>query len=258
MLTIKSSGYLAKRAWRYSANRASEFASLKRAPMSERSVISSGHGDCRSSSERTSLAYSLQGLKFAPKEWNNMTRFGSAAKAGCMKCDQVTKARMSAASGNNLASADATVTSRKLRRRMAMPLLGCLLLLDPGDQQIPDHGQNDGTEEQAGDALRNRTADDADQDNQHRHLQSSPKDERPKDIVQQVDRDHVEGKQQSSRRVHCQPSPDDQRQNDDRRSDLDNPKNENGGRQNVGAGDASRDKADPGQQRLQHRNPNNT
>src|SRR5215204_2509247 len=173
MLTIRSRGYLAKRAWRYSANRASEFASLKRAPMSERSGRSSGHGDCRSSSERISLAYSLQGLKFAPKEWNNMTRFGSAAKAGCMKCDQVTKARMSAASGNNLASADATVTSRKLRRRIAMPLLGCLLLLDPGDQH-----------------------------NQHRHLQPSPKDERPKDVVQQVDRDHVEGKQQSSRRVH--------------------------------------------------------
>ena len=50
----------------------------------------------------------------------------------------------------------------------------------------------------------------------------------------------------------------DQRQNDDRRADLDNPKNEYGGCQNVGARDAGRDKTDPGEDGLQHRNSNNT
>src|SRR4029078_8523242 len=107
MLTIKSSGCLAKRTRRYSANGVSGFTSLKWAPTSDCSVISSGHGDCRSSSERISLPYSLQGLKFVPKEWSNITRLGSAAKAGEKKYDQVTRATMNAVSGNDLAPADA-------------------------------------------------------------------------------------------------------------------------------------------------------
>ena len=68
MLTIRSSGRLAWRARRYSTNGASGFSSLERAVKSECSVISSGHGDCRSSSARMVLAYSLQGLKSRPKE----------------------------------------------------------------------------------------------------------------------------------------------------------------------------------------------
>jgi hypothetical protein len=88
--------------------------------MSDCSVISSGHGDCRSNSERISLPYSLQGLKFVPKEWSNITRLGSAARAGDKKYGQVKRARMSAISRNDLALADAAVTLRKSRRRFAM------------------------------------------------------------------------------------------------------------------------------------------
>jgi hypothetical protein len=68
MLTIRSRGRLANRARRYSTNGASGFTSLKPAVTSEFSMISRGHGDCRSSSTRMALAYSLQGLKSRPNE----------------------------------------------------------------------------------------------------------------------------------------------------------------------------------------------
>ena len=81
MLTMRSSGFFAWSARRYSTNGASESSSLDRALISEWSVISSGQGDCRSSSVRMVRAYSFHGLKSRPNECSTITRLDSAAKA---------------------------------------------------------------------------------------------------------------------------------------------------------------------------------
>src|SRR5215213_7672976 len=52
-----------KTARRYSTNAPSELPSLERALTKEYSMMSSGHGDCLFSSERSCVAYSFQGLK---------------------------------------------------------------------------------------------------------------------------------------------------------------------------------------------------
>src|SRR5262245_21451358 len=60
---------------RYSTNAASEASSLELAVISEWSLISSGHGDCCSSSARMFLAYSLQGLNSGSSR-NRVGEFG--------------------------------------------------------------------------------------------------------------------------------------------------------------------------------------
>jgi hypothetical protein len=107
MLTIKSSGCFEKRARRYSTKGPSGSSSAERAVTSEWSVMSNGQDDCRSSSARIDLAYSLQGLKSRPKEWSNITRFGSAA----------------ATTGQATVSKSRTVMPAELMRRMSKQIM---------------------------------------------------------------------------------------------------------------------------------------
>src|SRR6516165_1115643 len=58
----------------------SGFSSVDLAVVSNWSLMSSGHGDCRLSSERMALEYSPHGLKSRPKECSSSIRLVSAVR----------------------------------------------------------------------------------------------------------------------------------------------------------------------------------
>ncbi len=76
MLTIKSSGCLAKRARRYSTNGASGSSSLERALTSEWSVMSNRQGDCRSSSRTNGFGVFAPGLEISSERMKQHDPFG--------------------------------------------------------------------------------------------------------------------------------------------------------------------------------------
>ena len=74
---------------------------------------------------------------------------------------------------------------------------------------------------------------------------------RPEHIVYQPDRNHVGGEDQGMRCVHRRPAPDDDRQEQDRRSDLYDTQQKGSEGEHAGGRNASGQEASPGEKRLQ-------
>src|SRR5262245_64294680 len=89
-----------------------------------------------------------------------------------------------------------SLTHVKRSTRSDKRLSGVVALLDPRDEQFPDDREYDGSKKKSRDPVSKRSPDHTDQYDEDRRFQSPAHHDRPEQVVEQIDRQHVRRVQQ--------------------------------------------------------------
>ena len=123
----------------------------------------------------------------------------------------------------------------------------------PGDDELVEDREHDRAEEEADEAVCQGAADHAGEDDEHRRGEAPRHQDRLQHVVDERDRNEQQGEDEGEGRRVGHPDPDEHRQEDGRRADLDDAEEEDAEGDQAGAGDAGDVEDDPGEQRLQQR-----